>query len=172
MREEDHDEERSNRDARAELHPPAMLDRQHRHGDGQLQQRQAGEVVGVGVDEVPEGTDPYRKIACLCAVGNIYQAMFSAGVKVDEELPWMREWFMRYQLPDGGLNCDEKVYTKPLPKSSIVTTLSCLEAVLFCRTREITKDEIIFLNSSMAALQRVSTFSGAQGNDILKVEYE
>lgn len=38
-------------------------------------------------EEVPTGTGPYRKIACLCAVGNMYQVLFNAGVVVDKELP-------------------------------------------------------------------------------------
>lgn len=50
-------------------------------------------------EEIPSGTDPYRKIACHCAVGNMYQVLFHSGVDVDQKLPWMREWFLRYQLP-------------------------------------------------------------------------
>ncbi len=97
-------------------------------------------------EEIPKGTDTYRQIACLCAVGNMYQVLFNARVNVDQELPWMRKWLLRYQLPDGGLNCDEKAYTKTNPKSSIVSTISCLEAVLFCRQRDLTSEEIQFLN--------------------------
>lgn len=105
-------------------------------------------------EEVPEGTDPHRQIACICAVGNMYQVLFACGVDVDKELPWMREWFLRYQLPDGGLNCDESVYTKPVPKSSIVSTIACLEAVLFCRNRELTTAEVAFLDRGARYLLR------------------
>jgi hypothetical protein len=115
-------------------------------------------VFPIHAHEVPEGTDPYRKIACLCAVGNMYQVLFNAGVEVDKELPWMREWFLRYQLPDGGLNCDEAVYTKPTPKSSIVTTLACLEAVLFCRNRDLIEAEIAFLNKGASYLLKQKLF--------------
>ncbi|HWU43264.1 MAG TPA: hypothetical protein VN132_07500, partial [Bdellovibrio sp.] len=117
--------------------------------------------------EVPKGTDPVLKIACLCAVGNMYQVLFNAGVDVDKELPWMREWFLRYQLPDGGLNCDEAAYTKPTPKSSIVTTVACLEAVLFCRNRELTENEIVFLNKGASYLLRQKLFRKVSTGEII-----
>lgn len=122
-------------------------------------------------NEVPAGTDPYRKIACLCAVGNMYQVLFNAGVDVDKELPWMREWFMRYQLPDGGLNCDEKVYTKPIPKSSIVTTLSCLEAVLFCRSRELNQADTDFLNKGSSYLLKQRLFRKASTGEVIDKDW-
>ncbi|HNV71986.1 MAG TPA: hypothetical protein PKO06_19935, partial [Candidatus Ozemobacteraceae bacterium] len=34
--------------------------------------------------------------------------------------------------PDGGWNCDEAVYVKSAPKSSIVSTVPVLEAMLYC----------------------------------------
>jgi len=122
-------------------------------------------------EEVPEGTDPCRKIACLCAVGNMYQVLFSAGVDVDVELPWMRPWFLRYQLPDGGLNCDEKVYTKPIPKSSIVTTLSCLEAVLFCRKHELSPEETIFLDRGASYLLRQKLFRKVSTGEVIDKDW-
>jgi hypothetical protein len=124
-------------------------------------------VFPISEDEIPHGTDPYRKIACLCAVGNMYQILFNAGVDVDRELPWMRDWFLRYQLPDGGLNCDEKAYTKPVPKSSIVTTLSCLEAVLFCRNRELAQTEIAFLNRGANYLLRQQLFRKSSTGEVI-----
>lgn len=122
-------------------------------------------------DEVPTGTDAYRKIACLCAVGNMYQILFNARVDVDNELPWMREWFFRYQLPDGGLNCDEKVYTKPVPKSSIVTTLACLEAVFFCRKHELTENEIAFLNKGASYLVRQKLFRKISTSEVIDKDW-
>lgn len=117
--------------------------------------------------DIPKGTDPFRKIACLCAVGNMYQILFNAGVNVDHELPWMKEWFFRYQLPDGGLNCDEQVYTKPEPKSSIVTTLSCLEAVLFCRRSELTQNESTFLTKGANYLLKHRLFRRTSTGEVI-----
>ena len=128
-------------------------------------------VFPIKAEEIPSGTDPYRRIACLCAVGNMYQVLFNAGVDVDRELPWMREWFLRYQLPDGGLNCDEQVYTKPIPKSSIVTTVSCLEAVLFCRNRDLTETEIAFLNQGASYLLKQRLFRRASSGEVIDKDW-
>lgn len=122
-------------------------------------------------DEVPEGTDHCLHIACLCAVGNMYQVLFACDVDVDAELPWMREWFLRYQLPDGGLNCDEKAYTKPIPKSSIVTTVACLEAVLFCRNRALTNQEIEFLNKGAAYLLKQRLFRKVSTGEVIDKDW-
>lgn len=124
-------------------------------------------VFPIRAEEVPEGTNPYRQIACLCAVGNMYQVLFHAGVDVDTELPWMRQWFLKYQLPDGGLNCDEAVYTKPIPKSSIVTTVACLEAILFCRHRELTAEETAFLNKGASYLLKQKLFRRASTGEVI-----
>ena len=83
----------------------------------------------------------------------------------------MRQWFLRYQLPDGGLNCDEKAYTKPVPKSSIVTTLPCLEAVLFCRNRELTREETAFLDKGAAYLLRHKLFRKASSGEIIDKDW-
>lgn len=122
-------------------------------------------------EEVPKGIDPVRKIACLCSVGNIYQVLFSCGVDVDQELPWMRAWFLKYQLPDGGLNCDEAVYTKPTPKSSIVTTIACLEAVLFCRKGELTAEEKSFLNKGADYLVRQKLFRKISTGEVIDSDW-
>lgn len=124
-------------------------------------------VFPIRAEEVPAGTDPFRQIACLCAVGNMYQVLFHAGVDVDTELPWMRQWFSKYQLPDGGLNCDEAVYVKPVPKSSIVTTIACLEAVFFCRHRDLTAEETEFLNRGARYLLKQRLFRKASTGEVI-----
>lgn len=128
-------------------------------------------VFPIKTEEVPDGIDPVRKIACLCSVGNMYQVLFSCGVDVDSELPWMRAWFLRYQLPDGGLNCDEAVYTKPIPKSSIVTTIACLEAVLFCRNRDLTLQEKNFLANGADYLIRQKLFRKVSSGEVIDEDW-
>ena len=125
----------------------------------------------IRADEIPQGTDPYRQIACLCSIGNMYQVLFHAGVDVDKELPWMREWFFRYQLPDGGLNCDENAYTKPAPKSSIVTTMACLEAVFFCRKHLLTTQEAEFLTRGAQYLVNQRLFRKRSTGEIIDSEW-
>jgi len=97
-------------------------------------------------EDLPAEIDGYRHVMCHCGLGTIYQIFTECGVDVDREFPWMRPWFLRYQLPDGGLNCNEDAYTKPTPKSSIVSTLPPLEAVLFHTGRGFTLEELEFLD--------------------------
>ncbi len=98
------------------------------------------------VEDVPPGKDPVANVACHCQLGCVYQVLHARGVDVDARLPWIRPWFLRYQLPDGGLNCDEAAYTKPVPRSSIVSTLPALEAILLGTTRPFTPEETRFLD--------------------------
>lgn len=118
--------------------------------------------------EIPPGADLVRNIACHCAVGSMYQVLFSAGVDVESELPWMRPWILRYQLPDGGLNCDEQVYKKENPKSSIVSTINCLEAIFFCRTKELTLDEVKFLENGAQYLINHRLFRKISDGQVIK----
>lgn len=103
-------------------------------------------------EELPPGADPYRNLACHCQLGTLYQLLHAAGVTVDAALPWIRPWFLKYQLPDGGLNCDDTVYIGDDPRSSFVSTLPPLEAVLFCTDRDFTREEVAFLDRGAAYL--------------------
>jgi hypothetical protein len=117
--------------------------------------------------DVPAGTDPYRQIACHCAMGSAYQLIFNYGIDVDAELSWMRPWFLKYQLPDGGLNCDEKAYTKLTPKSSIVSSLPCFESILFCRSKPLTDDEEAFLSAAATYLLRQRIFRKQSTGEVI-----
>lgn len=80
-------------------------------------------------EPLPPGKDPHRDALCHCALGNMYQTLAACGLDLDARAPWMRAWFLHYQLPDGGLNCDDKAYEKG-GSSSIQSTVPALEAVL------------------------------------------
>ncbi len=125
------------------------------------------EIFPIKNEDMPLGTDPYRKVACHCAVGSMYQVLFDAGVDVDKDLPWMRSWILRYQLPDGGLNCDEKAYTKEDPKSSIVSTVNCLEAILFCTKRNLTSSELNFLEKGAEYLLRHKLYRRISNGNVI-----
>ena len=58
------------------------------------------------------------------------QIFESRGIRSDEVMPWARSWFERYQINDGGYNCAEEVYLRDTPRSSIVSTVPMLEALL------------------------------------------
>lgn len=81
--------------------------------------------------EWPPGLDRRRHSSCHCALGSMTQVLVACGVDVDRELPWVKPWFVRYQMQDGGLNCDETAYrvADECP-SSMVGTIAAFEAML------------------------------------------
>ncbi len=96
--------------------------------------------------DLPEGVDPYRGTPCHCQLGTVYQVLASLGLNVDQELPWIRPWLLRYQMPDGGLNCDNEAYlVKDEVPSSMVGTISAFEAILLYTSRAWTVEETAFL---------------------------
>lgn len=128
-------------------------------------------VFPVRPEELPAGADPYRDIACHCALGTAFQLLTACGVDVDSELPWVRPWFLKYQLPDGGLNCDEQAYMKERPKSSVVSTLPPLEAVLLCTPRPFTPAEEAFLDRGAAYLAGHRLFRSADASRVLDEDW-
>jgi hypothetical protein len=99
-------------------------------------------------DEFPKDTDPYRQILCFCAAGSLYQMLYSYGIDVDKKIPWLRAWFTKYQLPDGGYNCNEDAYTKEVKKSSMTSTLPMVESLLLFKKDQITSDELDVLHKA------------------------
>jgi hypothetical protein len=77
------------------------------------------------------GIDRHRDISCHCALGTMSSVLAACGIDVDRALPWVKPWFLRYQMADGGLNCDDSAYlqTGECP-SSMVATVPSLEAML------------------------------------------
>lgn len=74
---------------------------------------------------------------CHCAVGSIYQVLDATGVDVDGACGWMRAWFERYQMADGGYNCDETAYVVSHEcASSMVGVIALFEAMLLHAPRE------------------------------------
>lgn len=97
-------------------------------------------------EDMPEGVDPYRGSPCHCQLGNVYQVLAARGVDVDQELPWIRPWFLRYQMADGGLNCDNEAYlVRDEVPSSMVGTIAVFESILLYTGRPWTEAEKCFL---------------------------
>lgn len=82
-------------------------------------------------EDWPPGLDRYRHSSCHCALGSMAQVLLACGVDVERELPWIKPWFTRYQMRDGGLNCDESAYlVEGECPSSMVGTIAAFEAML------------------------------------------
>jgi hypothetical protein len=80
--------------------------------------------------EWPPHVDQQLGSTCHCAIGCIDQVLTACGVDVDRALPWIAAWYRRYQMADGGYNCDESAYlvTNECP-SSMVGTIAPFEAM-------------------------------------------
>jgi len=123
-------------------------------------------------EEFPPGIDVYRHIICHCALGTAMQILKASDFEVYSFIPWAREWFLRYQLPDGGLNCDESVYTKETPHSSVVSTLPALEATLACAGDTLTHEEEVFVDRGAKYLLDRKLWRSVSGNgSIIRQEW-
>jgi hypothetical protein len=112
--------------------------------------------------EMPAGADPYRDTACHCQIGNIYRVLSAWGVDVDVELPWIRPWFVRYQMTDGGFNCDESAYrVKDECPSSMVGTIAAFEAILLHTHGMRAPEEDVFLEKAAQFLMRRKLMLGS-----------
>jgi|HubBroStandDraft_6_1064221.scaffolds.fasta_scaffold03232_6 hypothetical protein len=69
---------------------------------------------------LPPGKNARTDVICFCALGSLLCA--ADGVAT---IPWADDFIVRYQLPDGGWNCDEDSRV-----SSIVSTVPVLEYLL------------------------------------------
>ncbi len=100
--------------------------------------------------ELPVGINPYTRIPCHCQLGNMYQILRSKRPDADAVLPWIRPWFLKYQLPDGGLNCEDDAYRISM-KSSIASSLPVFEALMMCAEQTgLSEEEDVFLDKAAA----------------------
>jgi hypothetical protein len=100
-------------------------------------------------EDTPPGVDAHRGSSCHCALGTIYQVLAACGLEVDRELPWAKPWFLRYQMADGGFNCDGAAYLTGECPSSMVGTIAPFEAMLL---GEWSLDQRAFLERGAAFL--------------------
>lgn len=84
--------------------------------------------------DIPAGCEPYRHGMCHCALGNMCRLIELCDYEADKQIPWFGDWCERYQLPDGGYNCDEAAYAKS-KKSSFLSTIPMLEVMLLIYRR-------------------------------------
>jgi hypothetical protein len=100
--------------------------------------------------EAPASRTEKHEAPCPCMLGNMYQILAATGLEVDIAFPWMRAWFLRYQMKDGGLSCDEHAYRADANASSMVGTIACLEAIL--SAKNLTPEEEQFLDRGAKCL--------------------
>ncbi len=99
--------------------------------------------------DMPPGVDIHRGSSCHCALGSMYQVLVACGIDVDAQLPWAKPWFLRYQMADGGFNCDGDAYLTSECPSSMVGSIAAFEAMLL---GEWTPEQRAFLERGAAFL--------------------
>jgi hypothetical protein len=117
----------------------------------------------IAAGEVAADINPALDIPCHCQIANVYNVLSTWGVDVDAELPWIRPWFSRYQMADGGLNCDETAYrvTDECP-SSMVGTIAAFEAMLMHAKRPLSSGEEAFIErAAQFLIERKLTFGSS-----------
>jgi hypothetical protein len=122
--------------------------------------------------ELPPGKSILRHVLCHCALGSLIRVSVALGLDVEAAVPWSRGWFVRYQLPDGGWNCDEKATGRPVPRSSFVSTLPPLEALLALgRVRRLEPDEVSALDRGAEYLLRHRLVCSARTGEVVRPEW-
>jgi hypothetical protein len=121
-------------------------------------------------DHPVSANDKMKMDCCHCELAVYYMILVAYGCDLDKELPWIREWLLKHQLPDGGLNCDPSAYTHS-NKSSIVSTLPPLEAILWYTNREFTEQEAIFLDQGARYLIEHRLICSKQNGNIIDMEW-
>ena len=114
--------------------------------------------------------DRAKMDCCHCELGVFYMVLCACGCDVDRELPWIRAWFLEHQLPDGGLNCEPSAYGGSR-KSSVVSTLPPLEAVLFFTRRKYRPSEARFLDEGARYLIEHRLVCSKQDGTVINEEW-
>lgn len=121
--------------------------------------------------DVPENFDGFRKALCFCALGSMYQCLTIGGISVEQEIPWIVEWFQKYQLSDGGYNCDEAGYLKTPTRSSIVSTLVMLEALLLKTKKSFSEDDFQTLFTGAKYLVELELFKRRTNKEVIDPDF-
>ncbi|MHC0038709.1 hypothetical protein [Pseudoneobacillus sp. C159] len=121
-------------------------------------------------DQPSTEIDNMKMDCCHCELAVFYMILMDYGCDLDKELPWIREWFLKHQLPDGGLNCEPDAYTHS-NKSSIISTLPPLEAILWYTNRNFTKEEALFLDQGAGYLIEHRLVYSKQTGEIIDKEW-
>lgn len=114
--------------------------------------------------------DNMKMDCCHCELAVFYMILMDYGCDLDKDLPWIREWFLKHQLSDGGLNCEPDAYIHS-NKSSIISTLPPLEAILRYTNRDFTEKEALFLDQGARYLIEHRLVCSKQTGDIIDKDW-
>ncbi len=91
--------------------------------------RQYLKVFPVREEDVDGPVNGHTEVMCFCFLGGLMKIASKLDFDVFAHVPWAKSWLARYQLADGGYNCDESAYTTS-GKSSLVSSTVMLEGMI------------------------------------------
>jgi len=92
---------------------------------------------------------------------------FDASPDRERALSWVRPWFVRYKMEQGGLNCDESNYLRDHPSCSVLSTLPALEALLGLDTNLLSEEELLFLDQGVEYLLERKLFRSKRTDEVI-----
>ncbi len=134
--------------------------------------RQYIHVFPVRPEDAPEDINGYTEVMCFCFLGSLLKVASLMELDFFAYVPWAKDWFTRYQLPDGGYNCDEVAYLES-GKSSLVSTVPMLEGML--AYQRFMNDDSLFEPQAKKAydyLVKHNVFMSSAGKEIEGVEWD
>ncbi|GIP22900.1 hypothetical protein [Paenibacillus sp. J22TS3] len=136
-----------------------------------LLEKQVWRTFIISAEDYPTSkSDKLKMDCCHCELAVFYMILMAYGCDLDKELPWIREWLLKHQLPDGGLNCEPDAYLHS-KKSSIISTLPPLEAILWFTDREFTEQEAHFLDEGARYLIEHQLVCSKQNGNVIDTEW-
>jgi len=134
--------------------------------------RQFLKIFPVREEDVDGPVNGHTEVMCFCFFGGLMKLASKLEFDVFAHLPWAKDWVHRYQLPDGGFNCDESVYTGS-GKSSFISTAVMLEGMIEY-SRFVGQSEPLMANMQKAVsyLLKHQIFLSSKGEEIPGTDWD
>lgn len=114
----------------------------------------------------------HTEIMCFCFLGGLMKIAAKLDFDVFAHVPWAKEWISRYQLPDGGYNCDELAYSTS-GKGSLISTTVMLEGMI--EYAKYSKEVDIYaanMQKAVSYLIKHQVFLATSGNVIPETDWD
>jgi hypothetical protein len=134
--------------------------------------RQYLKVFPVREEDIDGPVNGYTEVMCFCFLGSLMKIASRLDFDVFAHVPWAKDWIHRYQLPDGGYNCDDAAYSGS-GKSSIVSTAVMLEGMI--EYARFSKEPDIFaanMQKAVSYLLKHQIFLSTSGKSIADVDWD
>ena len=134
--------------------------------------RQYLKVFPVREEDVDGPVNGYTEVMCFCFFGSRMKLASKLDFDVFAHVPWAKTWLTRYQLPDGGYNCDESAYTGS-GKSSLISTVVMLEGMVeYSKYTKDTESLAVNMQKAVSYLLKHQVFMSTAGREIPDVEWD